>query len=78
MKLVKEFSKRLLIINYFTALFFTGMLVILVMLGQDVTALSNVVLAVWAEYSLASGLYYWKAKHENMIKLGMINSQEEQ
>ena len=66
MKKCKEFSKKLLIVDY----------VILVLLligffvpGNDTMNWAIIVAAWIAQIAISSGAYYWKSKSENLVKL---------
>lgn len=65
-----EFSKLILIVGYFTAIIFTAATGYLALVGGDAGSFANIVLAIWAMVSTAVGFYFWKAKAENMIKIG--------
>jgi hypothetical protein len=71
MKRKKEFSKIVAVLSWGTAMFFTISLVVLVYLDKEISSLSNVILASWAEVAATNSFYYWKAKAENMKKLGL-------
>lgn len=64
-----EFSKLILIVAYFTAVFFSGIAAWLAMLGADIASYSNIVLVVWGVVTTGTGFYYWKAKAENVVKI---------
>ena len=64
-----EFSKLILVTVFITAVVFSSIAAYLAFIGADVGSYSPIVLAIWAELGTSSGFYYWKAKHENKIKL---------
>lgn len=65
----REFSKFVLLITYWTAVFFTVVSAYLALSGIDIGSFGNIVLAIWGLVSVAVGFYFWKAKAENLIKL---------
>lgn len=73
----KEFSKIVAVLSWGTAMFFTILLFVLVYLDKEVSALSNVVLANWTEVAATNSFYYWKAKNENMKKIGVDYTQND-
>lgn len=68
----REFSKviitaisiatALVVVASFALMFYTG----------DLSALPVIITGCFAELASATGFYYWKAKNENMIKLGLL------
>ena len=63
-------SKKIVLASYTT----TVLLTILTALGaffsqNDITPLSTVAGLSWAETAACNAFYFWKAKHENRIKL---------
>lgn len=65
------FSKKLLIVDYITLFFILGAFVYFSIKGSD-TGNWAIVLGAWAaQVALSSGFYYWKAKAENLRKLGI-------
>jgi len=67
----REFSKIVAILSWGSAIFFTMFIFVLVLLDKEVSSLANVVLANWAEVAATNSFYYWKARAENMKKLGL-------
>lgn len=65
-----EFSKLLLIIAFINANVISLIIAILSLLDKSTTDLAQIALAVWALVNVATGLYFWKAKAENLIKIG--------
>jgi hypothetical protein len=65
-----EFSKLILIVAYATGVVFTAIAGWVAIVGGDAGSFANIVLAIWGLVSTAVGFYYWKAKAENMIKIG--------
>lgn len=68
----KEFSKVILTaISVATALVVITSFV-LMFITQDLSPLPVIITGCFAELASATGFYYWKAKNENMIKLGLL------
>ena len=65
-----EFSKLILIVAYFTGMLFTAIAAYVAIVGGDAGSFANIVLAIWGLASTAVGFYYWKAKAENLVKIG--------
>ena len=65
-----EFSKLILIVAYATGVVFTAIAGWVAIVGGDAGSFANIVLAIWGLVSTAVGFYYWKAKAENIIKIG--------
>lgn len=71
-----EFSKVIIVISWLVAITLTLLSAFLVLIDKDISSFSNVVLASWAEVTGANGFYYWKAKNENMFKLGALAQED--
>lgn len=66
MKKCKEFSKKLLIVDY--------VILVLLLFGFFVPSIDTmnwaIIVAAWiAQIAISSGAYYWKSKSENLVKL---------
>lgn len=72
-----EFSKKILLFSYIMAVTLTLLLIVGSLLGMYVDALANIVLASYAELSVANAFYYNKAKAENQIKIAKALTEEE-
>lgn len=59
-----EFGKKLLIADYMVLL----ALIIVQMIFRDID-FSAITIAWMAQIAVSSGAYYWKAKHENRMKV---------
>ena len=63
------FSKKLLITDYVIL----GVLMLLFLLPDgDKTNLAIVLVAWIAQIAISTGVYYWKAKAENLVKLPIV------
>lgn len=72
----KEFSKVILTaISIATALVVITSFV-LMFITQDLSPLPVIITGCFAELASATGFYYWKAKNENMVKLGHLTESE--
>lgn len=69
-------SKKILITSYIIAGVLTALVIIGVIVGYDVSALSIITSAVYAEVSVSNGFYYNKAKKENTMKIAISCVQE--
>lgn len=68
----REFSKVIITtINITTALVVVASFALMFYTG-DLSALPVIVTGCFTELASATGFYYWKAKNENMIKLGLF------
>lgn len=72
-----EFSKKIILASYILAMGLTLITVIAMLLDRIVDPIVPIVLASWAEVSVANGFYYWKAKAENKIKIAKSITDEE-
>jgi hypothetical protein len=72
-----EFSKRIILGSYILAVGLTMIAVIAMLFDRMVDPIVPIVLASWAEVSIANGFYYWKAKAENTIKIAKTITDEE-
>ena len=68
----KEFSK--VILSTITAVTCVVLILSFILMFQthDLTPLAYIIPGCFAELASATGFYYWKAKNENMIKLGLL------
>lgn len=65
------FSKWLLIADYAVLVVLLVCLVVLSYQEKDTTNLAVVTAAWIAQIAVSSGVYYWKAKSENLLKLAI-------
>lgn len=71
-----EFSKKIFIVTFITAVVATVCAVWLILLGFDISSYTPIVLALWTAVATQSGFYYIKAKAENLIKLASETTDE--
>lgn len=64
-----ETSKIILIVSYTAALTLTVIVVIGAFVGVDMSNVSQLALAAWAEVAATNIWYYKKAAKENMLKI---------
>lgn len=64
-------SKVILLVSYIFGAILTGLTVVGVIKGYDVTPLSIITGAAFAEISVSNAFYYWKAKKENVLKISV-------
>lgn len=64
-----EFSKTIVVFSASFSVIVSAISVILMWRFGDLSALSYLIPAVFAEMATATGFYYWKARTENKIKL---------
>ncbi len=69
-------SKKIIIASYVIAGLLTVIVVIGAIFGFDVSALSIITGAAYAEVSVSNAFYYNKAKKENTLKIAMGCVQE--
>ena len=71
-----ETSKKIIAASYVIGIILTLLTVCGVIFGYDVTPLSIVTGAAFAEISVSNAFYYSKAKKENLLKIatGAVNS----
>lgn len=65
-----EFSKIILLIVAIATVLVVVASFVLMWRTMDLSPLSYIITGIFAELASATGFYYWKAKNENMIKLG--------
>lgn len=65
-----EFSKLILLIVAIATVLVVVAAFVLMWRTMDLSPLSYIITGIFAELASATGFYYWKAKNENMIKLG--------
>lgn len=61
---VMEFGKKLLIADYVVLL---GLVIVQLIFSE--IDLSAIIIAWIAQVGISSGMYYWKARHENRMKI---------
>ena len=64
-----EFSKVIFVCVALLTVSVTVFACLLMWRTEDTTALPTLILAVFGEFATGTGLYYWKARAENKIKL---------
>ncbi len=69
-------SKKILIASYVIAIVLTTLVVVGAICGMDVSALSIITSAAYAEVGVSNGFYYNKAKKENAMKIAISCVQE--
>ena len=72
-----EFSKKIFVAMFTCAIVFTALTIYVALVGGDASAISNIVLAIWASVATGEVAYYSKAKAENLIKIAKSASNEE-
>lgn len=63
------FSKKLLIADYIILVLLLSAIIVLSALELPTDGVVAVTVAWIAQIAVSSGFYYWKAKHENLIKM---------
>ena len=66
-----ETSKKIIVVSYVIGILLTILTVLGIIYGYDVTPLSIITGAVYAEISVSNAFYYNKAKKENLLKISM-------
>ncbi len=66
-----EFSKKILIVVSVATLAIVITSFVLMFMTMDLSPLAYIIPGIFAELASATGFYFWKAKAENMIKLGL-------
>lgn len=69
-------SKKIIIASYVIAIVLTALVVVGAIRGFDVSALSIITSAAYAEVGVSNGFYYNKAKKENAMKIAISCVQE--
>lgn len=64
-----EFSKIFLLLSVSLAIYIVTVSTVLMFRTNDLSPLSYLIPAIFAELATCSGFYYWKAKSENQIKI---------
>lgn len=73
-----EFSKKIFVGVTIGVIIISVFTMIMTWITKDMSMLAYLIPAVFAEFATATGFYYWKAKNENMVKIGKnINFEEE-
>ena len=70
MKKRMEFSKKIFIGVSIATISVAIFSMYMMYKTNDLSPLSFLIGAVFTEFATATGFYYWKAKNENIIKLG--------
>lgn len=65
-----EFSKKIFVGVSVATIIVAGFSMAIIWRTGDTSPLSYLIGAVFAEFATATGFYYWKAKNENVIKIG--------
>jgi TRAP-type uncharacterized transport system fused permease subunit len=71
-----EFSKKLLYVIFTVTGIIIAFTLYMVWVTQDLSPLTYLIPAVFAEVATATGFYYWKARKENEIKLQKIYGED--
>ena len=71
-----EFSKKIFIGVSISTLSVAIFSMYMMYITKDLSPMSYLIGAVFAEFATATGFYYWKAKNENVIKIGESINQE--
>lgn len=69
MKSKIETSKKIIAVSYVIGIILTVLTVAGIVLGYDVSALSVITGAAFAEISVSNAFYFSKAKKENLLKI---------
>ena len=72
-----EFSKKIFIGVSIATLSVAVFSMYMMYVTKDLSPLSYLIGAVFAEFATATGFYYWKAKNENVIKIENSNQEED-
>lgn len=72
-----EFSKKIFIGVSVTTLSVAVFSMYMMYVTKDLSPMSYLIGAVFAEFATATGFYYWKAKNENVIKIENSNQEED-
>lgn len=72
-----EFSKKIFILTYITALVFTSITAIATLMGLEVSSLANISMALWGVVATGYTMYSSKAKAENLLKIAKTTTSEE-
>lgn len=65
-----EFSKKIFIGITVGVIFITLFTCCMTWRTNDLSMLAYLIPAMFTEFATATGFYYWKAKNENVIKIG--------
>jgi len=68
----REFSKVILTTITVATCVVVALSFVLMFKTMDLSPLAYIIPGCFAELASATGFYYWKAKNENMIKLGLL------
>lgn len=68
MKITATTSKLILLVDFLVAVTLTVLVVVGAFLELDMSQVSTVALAWDGQLAVATGFYYWKARHENRSK----------
>lgn len=73
-----ETSKKIIAASYIIGVLLTILTIVGIVFGYDVTSLSIITGAAYAEISVSNAFYYNKAKKENLLKIavGTVNNAE--
>lgn len=72
-----EFSKKILVVMFIITLIIVACAIAMSYMTQTTDVYAYLIPAIFAELSVGTGFYYWKAKRENEIKLSGIYGVEE-
>lgn len=65
-----EFSKKILYVLWVSTTIVVALTFVLMWRTGDLSPLSYIIGGLFTELATSTGFYYWKAKNENMIKIG--------
>lgn len=72
-----EFSKKILIAMFVITLIIVASAIAMSYMTQTTDVYAYLIPSIFAELSIGTGFYYWKARRENEIKLQGIYRTEE-
>lgn len=73
-----EFSKKILIAMFVITLIIVACAIAMSYMTQTTDVYAYLIPSIFAELSIGTGFYYWKARRENEIKLKGIYGTDEQ
>ena len=65
-----EFSKKILYVLWVSTTIVVALAFVLMWRTGDLSPLSYIIGGLFTELATSTGFYYWKAKNENMMKIG--------
>jgi hypothetical protein len=73
-----EFSKKILYTVWISTTIVVALAFVLMWRTGDLSPLSYIITGLFAEVAASTGFYYWKAKNENVVKIGRSEDNENQ